>query len=116
MLTHSGLALASSLSACGNMLLLIYLLRRKIGSFGGKKLLQAALKGICAALPAGAAAMAALQFADWSHSGEKLFKGGVLIAAILAAVSIYSLLSLLFRSEEAKDAATLLKRKLLKCG
>ena len=73
---HSGLALASSLSAFGNMLLLIYLLRRKIGSFGGKKLLQAALKGICAALPAGAAAMAALQFADWSHSGEKLFKGG----------------------------------------
>ncbi len=111
---HSGLALASSLSAFCNMLLLLYLLRRKIGPFGGKKLLLVTVKGICAALPAGAAAMAILQLAYWGHSGEKLLKGGVLAIAILAAITIYALLSLLLKSEEAREALALVKRKLRK--
>jgi len=113
---HSGLALASSLSAFGNMILLLYLLRRKVGSFGGRKLLLVAIKSVFAGVPAAVAAMFLLQLANWSIQGEKLLKGGVLFAAILAAVVIYSLLSLLLRSEEAGEAAALIRRKLLKNG
>jgi putative peptidoglycan lipid II flippase len=109
---HSGLALASSLSAFGNMILLLYLLRRKIGPFGWKSLGLVTLRSVSAAVPAGAVAMLLLKLANWSHHGEKFLKGGVLIAAIFAAVITYSLLSLLFRSEEAGEAAALVRRKL----
>jgi len=111
---HSGLALASSLSAFGNMLMLLYLLRRKVGSFGGRKLLIVAIKSVTAGVPAAAAAMFLLRLANWSAEGEKLLKGGVLFAAIFAAVVTYALLSLLLRSEEARDAAALIRRKLLR--
>jgi putative peptidoglycan lipid II flippase len=111
---HSGLALASSLSAFGNMILLFYLLRCKIGPFGGRKLLLVSVRSVSAALPAAAAAMLLLQLANWSAQGEKLLKGGVLLAAVLAAVVVYALLSLLFRSEEAGDVAALVRRKLPK--
>jgi len=113
---HSGLALASSLSAFGNMLMLLYLLRRKVGSFGGRKLLIVAIKSVTAGVPAAVAAMLLLRLANWSAEGEKLLKGGVLSAAILAAVVIYALLSLLLRSEEAGEAAALIRRKLLRSG
>jgi len=111
---HSGLALASSLSAFANMIMLLYLLRRKVGPIGGRKLLIVSIKGICAAVPAALAAMFLLQVANWSLQGEKLLKGGVLLAAIFAAVVTYALLSLLFRSEEAGEAAALIKRKFRK--
>jgi putative peptidoglycan lipid II flippase len=113
---HSGLALASSLAALGNMILLFYFLRRKVGPFGGRNLLLVSVKSISAAVPAAAAAMFLLQFANWSAQSEKLLKGGVLLAAILAAVVTYALFSLLFRSEEAGEVAALVKRKLLKSG
>jgi putative peptidoglycan lipid II flippase len=111
---HSGLALASSLSAFGNMGLLLYLLRRKVGCLGGRKLALVSLRSVAAAVPAGIIAMVLLKFADWSHHGEKLLKVSVLFVAIIAAVVTYGLLSLLFRSEEAGDAWALIRRKLLK--
>lgn len=113
---HSGLALASSLSALGNMVMLFYFLRRKVGPLGGGKLLLVGGKSILAALPAGATALFLLQFVNWSATGEKLLKGGGLLAAILAAVVVYGAVSLLLRSEEAGEAAALLKKKLLKRG
>lgn len=109
---HSGLALASSLSALANMALLLYLFRRKAGSFGGRKLFLVAVKSSVAAVPAAGAALLLLPLAEWSHQGEKLVKGGVLCAAVLAAVVTYALFSLLFRSEEAGEAVALIRRKL----
>jgi putative peptidoglycan lipid II flippase len=109
---HSGLALASSLSAFVNMALLLYLFRRKAGSFGGRKLLLVTVKSCVAAVPAAAAALLLLPLANWSQQGEKLLKGGVLSAAVLAAVVTYALISLLLRSEEAGEAAALIRRKL----
>src|SRR6185369_14666624 len=50
-LKHGGLALASTLSACCNMLMLLWFLRRKIGPFGGRRILVSALKSVTAALP-----------------------------------------------------------------
>ncbi|HEY6837981.1 MAG TPA: murein biosynthesis integral membrane protein MurJ, partial [Geobacteraceae bacterium] len=50
-LLHGGLALASSLSALVNLLLLVWLLRRKIGPFGGRRVAVTAGKAFVAALP-----------------------------------------------------------------
>jgi putative peptidoglycan lipid II flippase len=107
---HSGLALASSLSALANMALLLYLFRRKAGSFGGRKLSLAVIKGSIAAVPAAGAALLLLPLADWSQQGEKLLKGGVLCLAVLAAVITYLLGALVLRSEEAGAVLALGKR------
>jgi len=111
---HAGLALASSLSAAANMLILFYCLRRKIGPFGGRGVMIAALKGVIAALPAGLAAAFVLRAVEWSLPGVKLLKGGVLGGAVIAAVLVYTLASLLLKSAEAGEAATLIRRKLFR--
>ena len=113
---HSGLALASSLAALGNMLLLFWLLWRKIGSFGGRDLIGAAVKSLLAAIPSGFAALWLLQLADWSDPAAKLQKGGVMSAAIIAAVGLYAGLSLLLKNQEAGEAMQLFKRKFSRKG
>lgn len=113
---HAGLALASSLAAFGNMLLLLWLLRRKIGSFGGRTLLVASVKTALAAIPTGMVASYLLRLADWSQPGAKLLKSGVVTVSVLAAMVVYAALSLLLKSQEASEAAGLFKRKFLKWG
>lgn len=113
---HAGLALASSLAALGNMLLLFWLLRRKIGSFGGRTLLVASGKTVLAAIPTGIVASYLLRLVDWSLPGAKLLKSGVVTVSVAAAVVVYAGLSLLLRSQEAGEAAALIKRKFFKRG
>jgi len=110
-LLHGGLALASSLSAFGNMLLLFWLLRRKIGLLGGRRMLRTALTAVVASLPMGVTVWWIVRCADWSVTGQKLQKGFVLAAAVLVAVILYSLLSRLCRSEEALEFWGLIRKK-----
>jgi len=110
---HAGLALASSLSALVNMLLLLYFLRRKIGPFGGRGVLIASIKGLVAAIPAGYTAFHILGMFDWSREGAKLLKCVTLGGGVGAAVFVYAVASLCLKSSEAGDAAALLRRKLL---
>jgi putative peptidoglycan lipid II flippase len=109
---HNGLALASSCSALANMLLLLWLLRRKIGGFGGQGILTAAVKGVVAALPAGLVAVVLVRAIDWSLPGERLLKAGTLGGAVLAAILVYGGASLVLKSEEAGEAAALLRKRI----
>ncbi|MDD2271460.1 MAG: murein biosynthesis integral membrane protein MurJ [Desulfuromonadaceae bacterium] len=111
-LKHGGLALATTLSAFCNMLMLLWLLRRKIGSFGGKGILITAGKSTAASLPMAAAVWYLCSSIDWSQAGHKMLKGTVLGGSILCGGAIYMLMVKLLRSEEALDALALLGRKL----
>jgi putative peptidoglycan lipid II flippase len=111
-LLHGGLALASSLSALGNMVLLFWLLRRKIGLLGGRRLLRTALTAVLASLPMGLAAWWLLGCMDWSADGHKLQKGIVVSLAVCVAVLLYGVVSRLLRSEEAVEFWGLVRRKL----
>jgi len=111
---HAGLALASSISALVNMLLLLFLLRRRIGPFGGRGLLMVAIKGVAAAIPAAYGAYLVLGMTDWSQGGAKLLKCGVLGCGIAVAVLIYAACSLCLKSAEAGEAYTLVRKKLLR--
>jgi len=108
---HAGLALASSISAGANMLLLFILLRRRIGAFGGMQVAFAVGRSLLATIPACLAAELILRQLDWSQSGEKLLKSGVLGAAVLAAMLLYTLTSLLLKSEEALEAKRVLLQR-----
>lgn len=113
-LKHGGLALASTLSALGNMVLLLYFLRKKIGPFGGRGILIAGGKAVVASIPMSFAVYWSMRLADWSQQGHKLVKGGVLGGAVGGGVVIYLVFAHLLRCEEAHEALTLFRRRVLK--
>ncbi|MEI6209154.1 MAG: murein biosynthesis integral membrane protein MurJ [Desulfuromonadales bacterium] len=109
---HGGLALASTLSACGNMLMLLWFLRRKVGMFGGRNIMVTGLKSLTATIPMTAAVLYACTFADWSLAGHKAQKCFVLSGAIVSGVVIYMVTVRLLRSEEAVAAVSMLRKKM----
>lgn len=113
-LLHGGLALASTLSAFANMAMLIYLLRRKIGPFGGRRILVTALKSALASLPMALLVFWAMGLTDWTLAGHKVAKAATLLAAIGAGAGVYFVLAHLLRCEETRDAVGLFRRKVLK--
>jgi len=113
---HGGLALASSLSALGNMGLLLWFLRKKIGPFGGRVIALSGVKGIVASIPMAAAVYGILQAGDWASAGGKLAKGGVLGAAVLAGIAVFLVAAHLLACEEARDVTALVRKKIFRKG
>lgn len=111
-LKHGGLALATTLSAFCNMLMLLWLLRRKIGSFGGSAIMVTALKATAASLPMALLVWYGCSFADWAQDGHKIAKAVVLGGSIICGGTAYVLLMKLLQSEEALEAVSMLRRKL----
>ena len=113
-LKHGGLALASSLSALGNMLLLLWFLRKKIGPFGARAIMVSGAKALLASIPMALAVHWIMRTIDWSPAGGRLIKGGVLGGAVLAGVAIFLVSAHLLACEEARDLMGLLRRKLFR--
>ncbi len=111
-LKHGGLALATTLSACGNMLLLLYFLRRKIGPFGGRRIVATGVKSLFATMPMAAVVYYICSKLDWSVGGHYLSKISVLGSAITAGLLVYALMVSLFRSEEALATISMIKKRL----
>lgn len=113
-LLHGGLALASSLSALGNMLLLLWFLRKKIGPFGGRAIFAAGVKGVIASVPMAIVVYWIMHLIDWSPMGGRLLKGGVLGSAVAAGMAIFLITAHLLRCEEATDVVALIRKKVLR--
>jgi putative peptidoglycan lipid II flippase len=113
-LKHGGLALASTLSALCNMLMLFWYLRRKIGPFGGRSIMLTAVKSGVAAFPLAVAVWYGCSFVDWSQSGQKVLKGSVLGGTIICGCVLYMLAARMLHSEEAMEAVSLLRKKFKK--
>lgn len=111
-LKHGGLALATTLSTCGNMLMLLWFLRRKIGPFGVRKVLLSAVKSFLAAMPMAAVVYYICSRFDWSQYGMTFVKAVILGGAIAAGVVTYAVCARLLRSEETLDALTMIRKKL----
>jgi putative peptidoglycan lipid II flippase len=110
-LGHGGLALATSLAALGNMLLLLWYLRRRIGGFGGRGIMLCGLKSLAASLPMAAAVWCLCGLVDWSLPGQKLYKGGCLGGAIATGLALYAVAARLVRSDEVLEALKLIRRR-----
>lgn len=111
-LKHGGLALASTLSACGNMLLLLWFLRRKTGSFGGTAILKTAVKSLAGSVPMAIAVWYFCSLINWSHAGHKLLKGSVLGGSVIFGICIYMITARLLRTEELLEALAMVRKKL----
>ncbi|UFS68606.1 murein biosynthesis integral membrane protein MurJ [Geomonas sp. RF6] len=113
-LKHGGLAFASTLSALCNLVLLLWLIRRRIGRFGGRAVAISVLKGAVASVPMGVVVYWMLGVTEWSRGGEKLVKGVVLGGSVGAGIAVFFVCARLLGCEEARDALSLVKRKVLK--
>jgi putative peptidoglycan lipid II flippase len=111
-LRHGGLALASTLSALCQMAILLYLLRQKIGPFGGRGIALVGFKALIAAMPMTIIVSWVLGFADWQVFGHKLYKGAVLGGAIGGGVAIFLFFAHLLNIAEYREALKMLRRRI----
>ncbi|HEY5974948.1 MAG TPA: murein biosynthesis integral membrane protein MurJ [Geobacteraceae bacterium] len=111
-LLHGGLALASSLSALANMLLLGVMLHRKIGRLGGRAILVAGAKSLVASIPMGVAVFWIVRLVDWSKPAARLEKGAALGGAVLVGIGLFLAAAMVLRSEEAVELVKLVRNKI----
>lgn len=111
-LRQSGLALAYSISGIFNMLLLLILLRKNIGTIDGTRLASSTVKILLASAALGMASytVANLLTGIWGTEST-LLQGLTLSVAITVGVVVYTALALAFKMEEAKMIFDLIKRR-----
>jgi putative peptidoglycan lipid II flippase len=110
-LKHGGLALASTLSALCQMAILLYLLRKKIGRFGGRKIFVTTSKSVLASLPLAAVVYWIVGLIDWSMPGHKMIKGGVLGGGIACGIAVFMITAFLLKLDEANEILRILKKR-----
>jgi putative peptidoglycan lipid II flippase len=105
-LAHGGLALATSLASMINLMLLVHMLRFRIGYLGWKNIAGSALRALLSAVAMGIVVRAALEFLVPPVSGP--FAG--LLAGVCASVAIglcvYALISYFIKSPEFDSIVT----------
>ncbi len=109
-LKHGGLALATSLASIFNVVALLYLLKKRLGRLGGRQILNTTARiSLSTAIMGGVVyAINANLFDRTAGLTPKLL---VLTAAIVAGVSVYSLVTHLLKMDELREVLNLRKRK-----
>ena len=98
-LGHGGLALATSLSALFNLILLIHYLRKRLGLLGGREILSSSIKMSIAAGVMGVMTYVSKEF--WFKLDEPLEKRIViLLACIIIGILVYALVSHILKNKE----------------
>jgi putative peptidoglycan lipid II flippase len=108
---HLGLAAALTLASLFNALLLVVLLRRRIGSFLQGSLWLPLLKAIPACIAMAIVVQQILGLADWQQTDELMLRGGVLLAAVVAGILTFVGSCLLLKVEELQQGWQLLKNR-----
>lgn len=111
---HNGLALASSISNILTAVILLYLLRRKIGNLGLTKMIQSALKIAASSLIMGIFVYIAYNGSMAYLNPSRIMELVILAAIVLAAIVIYLVFLYLFKVEELHFLIDLVKGRLKK--
>lgn len=110
-LGHVGLALAISLSTVVNFLLLLWLLRRRLGLLGLRSMAASGLKATAASLLMGGAAWGICLLTAVPGWGRGFGRLGVLLASVFVAGLIYLGAAVLFRCPEVGELRAALTRR-----
>ncbi len=108
---HLGLAIALTLSSSFNACLLLWLLRRRVGSLLQVSLWQPLSKVIPACLLMALVVQTVLGCADWQLPGAVLQRGGVLFAAVVLGGATFVGCCLLLQVEELQRGWQLLRNR-----
>lgn len=100
-LKHGGLALATSLSSIFNAVVLIFVLKNRLGRIGGKKIVTMTLKVTGAATAMGAVVYV---FNEWAfdRTAALLVKVPVLLVAIIMGAFIFGVIARFMKLEELR--------------
>ena len=98
---HSGLALATTISAIFNLALLVFVIRARVGAIVDGSVVVSFLKSIVSSILTAFVAMWICGFGDWKTDGLIIQKSLLLSAAIAGGSATYITAALVLRSEEA---------------
>ncbi len=108
---HVGIAMALSAAGAAQLLMLLVLLRRKVGRLGLASVLRGASRSLGAALTMGAVIFGISLAGDWSRGGNDLVNIGVLAGAVVAGAAVYAATARLLRSPELGDILAAFRRR-----
>lgn len=110
-LAHVGLALATAAASTFNFVVLLVVLRRRLGPFGGKHVARSAGLALLASLPVAAIGWGVSGLEIWQQPGEWFGKIALIVVAVTASVAAYVLLHAAWKSDEATAVWELIKRR-----
>ncbi len=110
-LLHGGLALATSISSLLNVVLLIFILRKRIGGLDGKKIVETIIKLTVASVIMGLV-IYKIDISFYDMGASAILKGGILFGNIALGVTLYLALSFFLKTEEVKFLINLVKGKI----
>jgi putative peptidoglycan lipid II flippase len=110
-LAHAGLALATAAASAFNFVVLLVVLRRRLGPFGGKQVARSAGLALLASLPVAAIGWGVSGLAIWQQPAEWFGKSALLAVAVAASVAAYALLQAVWKTDEATAVWELIKRR-----
>jgi putative peptidoglycan lipid II flippase len=110
-LQHGGLALANSLAATINIVLLMFLLRKRIGRMDGWRILTSLIKIVPTSISMGLIGWMVSRQPVWELSGNTVFKASLLISGIVGCMLFYVVVMWILRSEELKFLWGIVRKK-----
>lgn len=113
-LRQFGLSLATTLAATVNSMILAYMLRKRIGRIGAKRILGSSFKVAAASVLMGVAAYYICINGGWDMAGNYHRKVLLLTSGIGGGVTVFIVSSYMFRSEELLSVISLIKGRFKK--
>jgi len=110
-LKHAGLALATSLSAVLNLLLLYRALNHKLGGLDVEKNVKSLLRSFLCSLPMGLAAYLVCSLGDWTVSGNMLEKALLLGTGMITGLGVYIACSFWAKNEAMVFLMKMVRKK-----
>lgn len=101
-LRHGGLALALSIASAVNFIVLLVLLRKRLGRIDGKRILKSFIKISIASLLMGIIGHTLVKGDMWNKSGMLIEKSALLTGVIILSILVYLLIMYLMKSEELR--------------
>jgi putative peptidoglycan lipid II flippase len=110
-LKHGGLALATSLASGVNLVLLVTMIRRQLGSVGGSAIASSIMRSLFCSLVMGICVhiLAIYVFRSYNDPSLKMVSG--LALCIAAGIGVYVLLSRILNSPELETVLSLIKKR-----
>ena len=113
-LRHAGLALATSLAATVNLLLLGFAFRRRLGALGGSEILLSLLRSVAASLAMIPAVRYVAGLTDWSQRGALLVHAAVLALALAVGVAVFATVALVLGGDEVRTLTRMLRQRFVR--
>ncbi len=111
-LGHGGLALAYSIAGIFNMLVLLIVLRIKVGGIDGRKMLTSFLQSLFGSVVMGSILYYIVNYIEiWINISSKLGQFVQVILGVVLGILFYSAIVSFFKMEEAQMVLGILKRK-----